>query len=105
MPTVCAANFGSDGALVIYLTASLDHTVTLTVTSPSPRLAATLDSAVLATDTVATLTVTDAHTGTLLPGLWYTVPITGIGGGFTPTVNVSLLVGGGGVYLPLVARE
>jgi hypothetical protein len=53
----------------------------------------------------AALAVTDTHTGTLLPGLWYTIPITGTGGGVTRTVSVSLLIGGAHVYLPVVLNE
>ena len=52
----------------------------------------------------AALTITDTHMGTLLPGLWYTVPITATGGGFTQTTGVGLLVGGARVYLPLVLK-
>jgi hypothetical protein len=81
------------------------HTVALTVTSPSPSLIVTLDPMVVTSDMVATLTVADTHTGTLLPGLWYTLPITGNGGGFTRTISVGLLVGGKRVYLPLLLRE
>ncbi|MDY7075399.1 MAG: right-handed parallel beta-helix repeat-containing protein [Chloroflexota bacterium] len=101
--------------------ADLPHPVTLTAASPSPFLTLTLSPTVITSGTVATLTVTDTHpsTGlwraqpsrsgqvsgtTLLPGLWYTVPITGTGGGFTHTTNVGLLVGGARLYLPLVLR-
>jgi hypothetical protein len=84
----------------------LPHTVTLTVASPSPSLTVTLDPAVVAPDAVGNLTVTDTHVGSVLvPGLRYTLPITGIGGGFTQTTNVNLLVGGGRVYLPLITVE
>jgi len=41
----------------------------------------------------------------LLPGVWYTVPITGTGGGLTSTTDVNLLVGGARVYLPLIVKE
>jgi hypothetical protein len=65
-----------------------------------------LDPAVVASDAVGTLTVTATHTGSaLVPGLWYTLPITGTGVGFTRTTSVDLLVGGGRVYLPVVIRE
>jgi hypothetical protein len=37
----------------------------------------------------------------LAPGLWYTLPLTGTGSGFTQTVSVRLLVGGARVYLPV----
>ena len=71
-----------------------------------PSLAATLDSAVIASDTVVTLTITDAHTGSVvLPSLWHSLPITGTGGGFKRMGSVGLLVGGRRAYLPLVTRE
>ena len=77
-------------------------TVGLVAASPSPSLALTLSPAAIAPGAVATLTITDAHAGTLLPGLWYTVPITGTGGGVTQTTSVGLLVGGTRVWLPVV---
>jgi hypothetical protein len=77
----------------------LPHTVTLTAASPSPSLTLVLSPTVVASDTVATLTVT-----ALLPGLSYTIPITGTGGGFTQTASVELRVSGVRVYLPLVLR-
>ena len=77
-------------------------TVGLVAASPSPGLALTLSPAAIAPGAVATLTLTDAHAGTLLPGLWYSVPITGTGGGVTQTTSVGLLVGGTRVWLPVV---
>ena len=71
----------------------------------SPSLALTLSPAAIAPGAVATLTLADAHAGTLLPGLWYTIPITGTGGGVTQTTSVGLLVGGTRVWLPVVLRS
>ncbi|MGC9396083.1 MAG: right-handed parallel beta-helix repeat-containing protein [Anaerolineae bacterium] len=83
----------------------LSHAVTLTVASPSPSLILALDPAVVAPGGVATLTVTDTHAGSvLLPGLRYTIPITGSGGGATTGISVELLVGGTRVYLPLMLK-
>ena len=36
--------------------------------------------------------------------LWYTISITGVGGGFTQTAGVRLLVGGARIYLPVIGR-
>jgi hypothetical protein len=59
----------------------------------------------IASGAIATLTITDTHVGSsLLPGLRYSLPITGTGGGFTQTTSVNLLVGGRRVYLPAVMR-
>ena len=86
--------------------ANLPYPITLTVASPSPDLTLTLTPTLVASGTIATLTVVDHHDGpTLLPGLWYTLPITGTGGGFTSTTRVDLLVGGARSYLPLILRS
>jgi hypothetical protein len=80
------------------------HIVALAANSPSPSL--TVEIAPTAVDPTgqATLTVADSHAGPLLPGLWYTVPITGTGGGVTQVTSVHLLVGGVRVYLPLILK-
>ncbi len=81
---------------------ALPHPVTLTVASPSPSLTLALNPLVLAPGASATLTVTDTHAITLQLSLWYNLPITATGGGFTQTSSVELLIGGRRVYLPLV---
>lgn len=84
----------------------LPDTVTLTVSSPSSLLSVALDETTITTNEFATLTVVDHHLETLLmPGLIYTIPITGSGDGFEVTTSVSLLVGGARIYCPLVARN
>jgi len=80
-------------------------TVGLVTASPSPSLTLTLAPTEVAPPGQATLTVTDTHSGTLLPGLWYTVAITGTGSGVTQTASVGLLVGGARLYLPLTVKE
>jgi hypothetical protein len=83
----------------------LPHTVTLTATSSSPVLEVALAPPVVGPETTVTLTVTDFHTGSGgLPGLWHTIPITGVGDGFTQVVEVRLLVGGARIYLPAVLK-
>jgi len=53
-----------------------------------------------------TLTVTDSHPGpSLLPGAWYTIPITASGASVTQTLSVDLLVGGARVWLPIVFKQ
>jgi hypothetical protein len=84
----------------------LPHAVTLSVASPSPELVVALDSTAVASNTVATLTVTHTHPGpVLVPGVWYAIPVTGTGGGFTRMTNVNLLVGGACLYLPAVFED
>jgi parallel beta-helix repeat protein len=82
------------------------HTVTLIAASPSLSLTLSLAPTAVTPPGQATLTVTDTHSGlALLPGLWYTVPITGTGDGVTSSISVNLLVGGVRVYLPLIVKE
>jgi hypothetical protein len=82
------------------------YPVTLIAASPSPSLTLSLAPPIVTPPDQATLTVTDTHPGlALLPGLWYTVPITGTGGGVTSPASVNLLVGGVRVYLPLIVKE
>ncbi|HDQ70520.1 MAG TPA: hypothetical protein ENN19_00285 [Chloroflexi bacterium] len=81
------------------------YTVALTVTMPSPYLNAALSAPAIVPGEALTLTLNDTHTGTsLLPGLVYTIPITGTGNGYGQHANVRLLVGGARVYLPLIVR-
>jgi hypothetical protein len=85
---------------------SFSAAVALVAASPSPSLTLNLAPAVVTPPDESTLIITGAHTGSmLLPGLRYTIPITGVGGGFTQTTRVGLLVGGKRVYLPLILRE
>lgn len=82
------------------------QTIGLIAASPSPSLTLSLAPAALEPPGQATLTLTDTHPGLpLLPGLWYTVPITAAGGGVTHTLNVELLVGGVRAYLPLILKQ
>jgi len=81
-------------------------TVALTAASPSPSVTLSLHPTAITPPGQATLTLTGTYTGTtLLPGLWYTVPITATGDGVTQTTNVGLLVGGERVYLPTILRD
>jgi parallel beta-helix repeat protein len=80
-------------------------TVNLSTASPSPSLVLSLAPTAITPPGQATLTVTDTHSGqTLVPGLWFHIPVTGTGGGDTQTVYADLLVGGVRVYLPLILR-
>jgi hypothetical protein len=80
-------------------------TVTLVTASPSPSLTLHLDLALVTPPAQVTLAVTDSHPGPLLlPGLWFTLPITATAEGVTQALNVDLLVGGARNWLPLVLR-
>ena len=87
-------------------TGGFSSTVALEVTYLSPSLTLQLDPMDLTPPAYATLTITDSHSGSeLLPGLWYTIPITATGGGVTQLTSVGLLVGGTRIYLPIVLSE
>jgi hypothetical protein len=74
--------------------------------SPAPLdLILNLTPATVAPGGVATLTLTDTHGSTLLPGLAYSVLITGNAAGTTVTETVGLLVGGARVYLPMLIKQ
>jgi len=81
-------------------------TVTLIAASPSPSLTLQLAPTTLSPSARAALTATDGHSGTsLLPGLWYTIPITATSGGVTQSTSVGLLVGGARVWLPVALKS
>jgi hypothetical protein len=84
----------------------LPHVVALTAASPAPSLDLLLEPMVVASDEVVTLVVTDTRTGSdLMPGLWYSIPITGTGGGFVQTTSVDLLIGGDRAFLPVLISD
>jgi hypothetical protein len=87
-----------------YYTLSLDpsdlpHPVMLSVDTPSPDLTATLSASTL--DPTGTVTLTVTHHGPATTQ-WYSISVSGSGGGFMSTTNVLLLVNGYHTYLPLV---
>ena len=84
--------------------AGFSSTVTLAAGSPSPNLIAGFTSGALTPTGQATLLLTSTLSPPLMPGLYYSVPITATGGGVTKTVSVSVLVGGARLYLPVVTR-
>jgi hypothetical protein len=80
-------------------------TVTLIAASPSPSLTLQLAATSLSPSAHTVLTVADGHSGTsLLPGLWYTMPITATDGGITQSTSVGLLVGGARLWLPVMLK-
>ncbi len=81
-------------------------TVTIEASSTSPSLTLGLNPTTLSPAGHATLTVTNSHPGpSLLPGAWYTIPITASGASVTQTLSVGLLVGGTRVWLPIVFKQ
>lgn len=81
------------------------HPVALTVTNPSPYLTTTLSSPVLVPGAVETLTIANSHSGTILPSITYTLPISATGGGFSGTTSVRLSVGGARLHVPILPKN
>ena len=79
-------------------------TVSLAASSPAPNLLVGVAPAGVVPTGQATVYLTSTLSPPLLPGLWYTVPITGTAAGLTQTVTIRLLVGGARVYLPYLGR-
>jgi len=101
VPTAQAIDVGGAARYALHLhPPDLPHTVTLAL-SPAPAgLSPILNRDVLAPGGVVTLTVT--HDGSPAgQNAWYTFTITGTGGGFTRSADVSVLVGGSRIYLPV----
>ena len=81
-------------------------TVTLEAVSPSASLLVNLDaSSITEPGGQIILTVEDLHTTPVMPGQWYTIPITASADGLVQTSNVNVLVGGSHTYLPLVTKQ
>jgi len=83
------------------------HTVDLEVGPPSPNegLLVNLIPPTSFPKPGGQTNVVLTHQDSTLPyGLWYTIPITATGGGFTKTESIHLLVNGQQVFLPLVLK-
>jgi hypothetical protein len=91
--------------LAVWSIGGFGEQVTLSAASPSPSVTVSLVPSAVVPPASVLLTTTDTHPGPdLVPGLWYTLTITGTGGGLTRSVTVDLLVGGARVHLPLVCK-
>ena len=78
--------------------------VNLSAPSPSADLLVSLAPAAVAPPGQAVLTVRDLHAGPLPAPISHTIAVTGTGPGFNKSVQVTVLVGGSLVYLPLMLR-
>jgi hypothetical protein len=82
-------------------------TVTLNLSNPAPtKLDLNLpitDFPVSGGQTTLTVTHLDAFQPPL-PGQWYNIPLTAVGGGITRTLKVGFLVGGSKTYLPTLRK-
>ena len=102
-PSSRAINPGATASYLIgaHPSNGCSYTVTLRTASPSASLAVSLQPPEVSPPGEAILTVADVASP---PGNWYTIPVTGTGGGFTKTVCVELLVGGTLLHLPTILK-
>ena len=84
--------------------APISDPLTLSATNIYPDLNMSLTPSQILPGQTATLTLTDTRSGSLNPGVWHTIPITGTNGDLTLTTEVTLLVGGSRVYLPMITK-
>jgi hypothetical protein len=80
-------------------------TVDVQASSPSPSVTLSWSPSNVTPPALFTLTLTDTHSGSIVPGLWYSLPITVTGGSLTKTTTIGLLVGGVRVYLPIILKQ
>ncbi len=76
----------------------------LVATENYPDITLSLSPSSILPGQTATLTLTDLRSGTLSPGVWHTIPITGTNSDLTLNTEITLLVGGERVYLPIIQR-
>lgn len=80
-------------------------TVNLNATASAPGVTVSLSSDTVSPPANVMLTVADNHgSGTLQPGQWYHITVTGTSDGVEHSTTANLLVGGSRVYLPLVLK-
>jgi hypothetical protein len=79
--------------------------VTLEAGNPSPDLTIAFSPNPITPPGQATMTVTSHHSSPLSPGLFFTIPITASTATTSRSVEVTLLVGGSQLYLPLITKE
>ncbi|MCB0154850.1 MAG: DNRLRE domain-containing protein, partial [Anaerolineae bacterium] len=79
--------------------------VTLNAASPSSELTISFSPNPLSPPGQSTMTITSLHSGPLNPGLFFTIPVTATTVTATRSVEVTLLVGGSQLYLPLITKE
>jgi hypothetical protein len=97
---------GGSAAYAIQLLAVPGFTgpVDLSHSPAPPGLLVSLQPTQLSAGESASLVLQDIHSGSLSPGIQYTITITGTSQNELDTLNVHLLVGGERLFLPMIAR-
>jgi hypothetical protein len=103
-PAVLAIQPGGVAVFSVVVAGAAGDTVTLSTPS-APSLTLQLMPQTLTSPGQATLRVASLHAGPqLLPGNWYTLPITATGPSGARSAQARVLVGGTRIYLPVVRR-
>lgn len=79
--------------------------VALSVSGLPAELTAVFVPANLTAPGTAVLQITDHHSGTIKPGLFYTFTLTASGNGYSQQLPLGLLVGGNRNYLPIGVKQ
>jgi hypothetical protein len=104
VPAALAIEPGGVATFTVVVAGAAGDSVTLSATSAA-SLTLQLTPQTLTSPGQATLRATSLHAGpTLLPGSWYSLPITATGPAGARTAQARVLVGGSRVYLPAVRR-
>jgi hypothetical protein len=105
-PTVSGVNPGNTVNYSLSLFPSdIPYSVNLSYANPSPdNLTLDLSTLEISGTQISSFTATDNHQAPVLPGEFFSIPITGVGGGFTNTTDLGLMVGGNQISLPLIGR-
>lgn len=99
------ANSSATYLLSLTVAGNFTSTITLTANSSPTGPQVGLSPGSLTPPGSVTLTLTDTHpAGHPVPGYWYNVLVSAIGGGITRTATVNLLVGGTDTYLPIILK-
>ncbi len=78
--------------------------VTVTAVSPTPQLTLNISPESLTPPGAISLNASSSHVSPLMPGVWYTIPVTLTGPAVSEAVGLSLLVGGSRLFLPVVTN-
>ena len=83
---------------------AINQPLNLVATESYPDISVSLSQPTILPGQTATLTVTDSRSGTLSPGVWHTISLTGTNSNLSLETEVTLLVGGERTFLPVILR-
>lgn len=83
---------------------TINQPLNLVATESYPDISVSLSQPTILPGQTVMLTVTDSRSGTLSPGVWHTISLTGTNSNLSLETEVTLLVGGERVFLPVTLR-